>query len=146
MESVNEFYLWIKSSDSLNYYPDNVSNKFRVRLAARLDFKLTDWLVALREIHIPKIAEPGKEQDFYLVCSSICGQTLVGDRSLRLLRKIKVEKETYIAEFIHGNYIPVNRSEVESIDIRILSERGTYFNFVSGTDTHCLFHFKKKYL
>ena len=141
---MNDFYVWLKSTDSQNYYPKNVSDHFRVRLAARLNFKNANWVVALKEIHIPELAEPRPlDHQFYSVFTSICGQSIVGDRSLSLLRKVKAEKETYLSEFIHGYYIPVLKAELEDIDIHILNESGDYFTFLPGTHTHCLFHFKK---
>ena len=84
-----EKYIFLRSNDSkVNYFKDNNSYHFRVKLNQRLIFH-GYWVVSLTEINFGKLIGVDNIKDPYVdILCNLCDTSLVGDVQLPLLRHI----------------------------------------------------------
>ena len=128
-----QFYVHLSSADSKQYFSKNDTPRFTVKLPEILHLK-GQWEVALCTISIPKTKPKQKK----LVCSDLCGESIIGEKRLPLLRVLTGRIPT---SFEPLQYIPVRLQDIEHVTIYINSETGYSASFVSG-DCDCTLHFK----
>ena len=91
--------------------------------------------MALCTISIPKTKPKQKK---LLVCSDLCGESIISEKRLPLLRLLTGRIPT---SFEPLQYIPVRLQDIERVTIYINSETGDPASFVAG-DCDCTQHFK----
>ena len=116
----NEFYVTVNSADSLAYYPSNTGNNFRIHLRKQLNLP-GKWSVSLSEFQYIKTDKlSGKN---FWVMSNLCDESIVGDLSIPLLRRIPIKKAKNgvgINHTISNEYfIPIVHDNVDVIHIYI---------------------------
>ena len=77
-----QFYVHLSSADSKQYFSKNDTSRFTVKLPEILHLK-GQWEVVLCTISIPKTKPKQKK---LLVCSDLCGESIIGEKCLPLLR------------------------------------------------------------
>ena len=108
------FYVHLSSADSKQYFSKNDTSRFTMKLPEILHLK------------------------GLLVCSDLCGESIIGEKRLPLLRVLTGRIPT---SFEPLQYIPVRLQETERVTIYINSETGDPASFVAG-DCDCTLHLK----
>lgn len=141
-----EHYIYLTSTDSHHFYPDNKANCFYVKLGERLRLS-GSWKVALKEIYCPPVPPTTK---FINVLCPIIAPSIVGDLNCHLLRKIKTEyrskkeKNVVSKAFPKSYYIPItNVVDIETLYIKVTDQDFNLVNFDIAGETHMVLHFKK---
>lgn len=131
---MNDFYVYLSSDDSLNFYPENKPNKFSVHFTEQLNLP-GDWMCALTEISMPT----SLQGDIYIACNiTECMYTVRG--KYPILRRL-FNKSRY-TEFINRNYVKVVRSSLQSLSIYITDDKGVPISFKDGR-LKCTLHFTR---
>jgi len=127
-------YLYLSSDDSKQYFPNNKTDDFTVKLPE--NYKLPGcWEVALTEIHYPEVTPEGHVLS---VLSDICEESVSGGGKAPVLRKIYKVSEVWNQLY----YVPVRSKEIDSIRIFIKESQGRGVSFANGT-LHCALHIRK---
>ena len=132
MES--QFYVHLSSHDSKQYFPRNNTSRFTIKLPEILHL-IGQWEVALCTITLPKMKPQNKK---VLVCSDLCGESIIGEKRLPLLRVLVGKVPT---SFENLQYIPVRQQDIDRITIYIDSATGSQVSFEAG-ECECSLHFK----
>ena len=75
------------------------------------------------------------------VCSDVCGETIVGEKRLPLLRIIGAKKNSLSFNPVY--YMPVRVQEMDRILIEInTADTGEEMEFPTNGTTSCTLHFK----
>ena len=128
----SQFYVHLSSGDSKQYFPENETSRFIVKLPEILHLK-EHWEVALCSIMLPST----KERKL-LICSDVCSESIIGEKRLPLLRVLTREFPSSLEPL---QYIPVRPQDIERITIYINSSSGSPVSFV-GEACECTLHFK----
>ena len=132
-----DFYIHLQSGDSRAYFPGNKASRFTTKLPETLHLE-GRWKVALCEISYPKMRNPTK----MTVCGDMCGETIVGEKRLPLLRIIDAKKKNSLS-FNPVYYMPVRVQEMDRISIEInTADTGEEMEFPTSGVTSCTLHFK----
>lgn len=132
-----DFYITLRSNDSLDFYPENNSFYFRVELNAPIQFDHR-WKVGLCDVRV----DSAKEGDLY-ICSSVCEESQVGSGMLPLLRRMYCTNDDIEKDFLKVHYIPLRVKELKTLDIYIKDSQGHLASFISETSVLTL-HFKRQ--
>ena len=83
-----EFFIELRSFDSLNLYPKNIASCFRIQLIGRLKFN-GDWKLSLRDLVINcKDTDTEIEGRDIYIYTNIIEQSFVGTNYKSLLRRV----------------------------------------------------------
>ena len=128
----------LSSDDGLNFFPNNTSHDFRIKLNRSLQFD-GYWVVALTEINT--VNRTQKQELF--VYSDLCQDSFIGTSEQPLLRRIVYDKINQ-KNIIYDNpyYVPIKLREIQQIHIYIRDDKGQDASFLKGKVTITL-HFKK---
>ena len=133
---MNQFYLFVSSSDSLEYFPDNKPCDFNVKLPQTLELTGT-WTCSLRDIKCVTTSD----KDLY-VYSDFLQDSYVNNKKLPLLQYISGEQGKVVRNF-DGSICPrLARRDLSSIHVYI---RDSKMNSapLTGERTTCTLHFEK---
>lgn len=135
-------YLFLKSSDCLDLFPNNKAYDFHIHLKQSLQLEGI-WNVALLELEVDSWISKHKRNEIYVYCN-ICSDSLVSNRTAPILRRVyfPAKKLPYYSEFSLPLYIPVNLGNTQLIHIYITDEDGDEASFLNGKLSMTL-HFKK---
>jgi hypothetical protein len=128
----------LSSYDEKDFFPNNTSHNFFVKLNRALQFD-GYWVVALTEIGTSERAQ----KDEFVVYSDICQDSFVGSSEQPLLRRIfyeDVNDKNII--YVNPYYVPVNLKDIQQIYIYIKDENGNEASFLKKKVTVAL-HLKK---
>ena len=95
---MNNFHFYLCSSDSLENFPLNRGNSFRVRLSEAIDFSNGEWDIVLTSLTIvlneseSAAVLPGLVLDVYC---NIVGLSVVGGKKRQLLRRVNIGQPTF---------------------------------------------------
>ena len=131
---MNDFYIYLSSDDSLNFYPENNSSRFSVQFMEQLNLP-GEWMCALTEISMPA-SSPG---DIYIACD-ITDRMFTVNGKFPILRRL-FRKARY-TEFINRNYVKVVRNSLRSLSIYITDDKGIPISFKDGR-LKCTLHFTR---
>ena len=121
---MEEQYLFLSSQDSLDYFPNNKSNHFTIKLPGLLKLPGT-WKCALVEMTYFPQFEGQRPKQIYL-CSDIVHESYASDSMLPVLRKVSVPSgiSTKISvTFPQNYYFKVSREEIQYIQIYIKDQK-----------------------
>ena len=136
-------YVYIDSDQCLQYFPENQSASFRIRLPKQLKFP-GSWEVALVEIDLPRIKNSPDPQ-YLTVNSPICTENFVNTGLRPILRRIykrQLKQDKHIA-FYPLMYVPVNTERLEVLQIYITDDVLQTPSFQAGT-LYCTLHFRQR--
>ena len=131
---MKDFYITLKNSDSIRFFPNNNPSHFRVKLQERLKV-LGHWKVALCEIHTSKSV-----QEAVYVCSNLTSRYIANGSIVPALRHLPDLRKNYVFETPY--YISIDGVEYDTIEIYITDDS---FNPVSfdAEQVTCTLHFKQ---
>ena len=138
MES-KQFYVYISSADSTDYFPDNEPSKFTVKLPETLRLR-GKWQLALCEIQYPSIQKKKKKPEQLLILCDLCQDSIVGEKRLPVLRRMRYE-EPGNTSFGIFYYVSLKTQEADRITVYIKTEKGEEPSFESGK-LLCTLHFQ----
>ena len=108
-----DFYIHLQSGDSRAYFPGNKASRFTAKLPETLHLE-GHWKVALCGISYPKMRNITK----MTVCGDMCGETIVCEKRLPLLRIIDDKKKNSLS-FNPAYYMSVRVQEMDKTSIEI---------------------------
>lgn len=130
-----QFHLFLSSDDSKEYYPQNYSGHFTVKLPEYVEFE-GEWWVALCDISYP---EPLDTSDIN-VMTNICEDSVWRDTKQAILRRIRTQGNTQHHIFALPIYQKVRGKGFDSVTLYIRGENNQPISFIKGTLT-CTLHF-----
>ena len=137
MES-RQFYVYISSSESSQYFPDNQPSRFTIKLPETLRLH-GKWQIALSEIQYPSIQ---KKPEQLLILCDLCQYSIVGDTRLPILRRIKYkDRGSRFHSFGLLYYVALKTQEVDRVSIYVKTDTGEEPSFTGGK-LRCVLHFK----
>ncbi|KAJ8309642.1 hypothetical protein KUTeg_012799 [Tegillarca granosa] len=124
--------LVLRSGDCKDIYPENKAHDFKVNIAKPLHLT-GNWHVSLLELTYQGVAKP-PESDVY-VCSNLCGDTLVGDTELPLLRRLLIGKKTENIIFNRPYGVPLKTGTFHDVRVYIRTSKNELASFLTGKVT-----------
>jgi hypothetical protein len=144
-ENFSFFYISAKSYDSVDFFPHNTWDNFRVKLSPPLMLS-GEWEVALIETILTDTSKVNKTL-LNIHCSRIEGVIATG-RNSNLLRTLFISsRKLQIHEFNVPVYVKADTGYIENIGIQIKRDDGLDIEPFAGEEqpnTICLLHFRKK--
>lgn len=113
------YYMIVQSDQNLEYYPENNSHIFKVKL--RQTLKLAGiWQIALTEVTLREVSQKEETLSIY---SNICGDSCINGVNAPLLRRVVVPDNTNTS-FSSYYYIPVIKSEISELEFKLENDQG----------------------
>ena len=142
---MDEHYLFLSSQDSLDYFPDNKSNHFNIKLPGTL--KLPGiWKCAVVEMTYYPQFEGERPKQIYLCCD-VVQESYACDSTLPILRRLSVptgiSTKTTVT-FPQNYYFQVSREELQYIQIYVKNQKLQDPTFVVQPLT-CTLHLVRLY-
>ena len=138
-----ERYVYITSSESDSYFPDNQVCKFKAHLESPILLK-GFWKVGLVEFHATQSKTKSKAANEILyVFTNICKESIVNGYEQPLLRRLEKNVRdgwSYIMNPVI--YVSVKSSELIEFEVIIKSGDGSIPSFVQSP-LHLTLHFKQ---
>ena len=119
---MNDIRIVLRSTDCENYFKDNKTYNFRVKLNKPL---ILDgiWKIALTDFAFSSTKNFPRQEELYF-CSNICKDSYVGCSVIPLLRNVFVYNKLDSAKtFDNPYYIPVKLGYVNEIQIYIIDHK-----------------------
>ena len=127
--------IFASSTDSLEYYPDNANDDFRLRLSEPLQLQ-GEWVVSLVEIYLPRL-EHRLQVNLIDVCSPLCRDVTMGEGKEPVLRRVDAwQEDDAMLRFERALYVPVAHRTVSDIHIYLRDVNGGRVAFLK-TPTYC---------
>ena len=148
---MKDFYLFINSLDSFDYFDANKAGHFYVKLNQPICLQERGWHVGLCEINgISWDVEP---YDTVYVLTNLSNGLLLATNSEGLLRAISIQNDrsTY-NEYAHVLYTPIQTHFIDVIEIQLkvnnfdrelISKTGGSSKNMFKPSTWCVLHFKQ---
>lgn len=126
-------YLYISSDQGQEYFPENNSSSFKVKLPKTLYFpKNQSWFISLMDIQVPKLKDP--TVPYVLITSSVCDTSIVEQGFKPVLHKIypsQISKgKPIIPSSEHS--VPLTVDHLSVLDVNIISPTGDIVAFRPG--------------
>ena len=133
---MNQFYLFVSSSDSSEYFPDNIACDFKVKLPQMLQLPGT-WTCSLRDLKCVTTLD----KDLY-VFSDIIEDSYVNDKKLPILQYV-YGKRGKVARNFDGSICPrLARRDLSTIHVYIRDSKMNKAPLTAQCTT-CTLHFEK---
>ena len=127
--------IFTSSRDSLEYFPDNTNDDFRLHLSEPLQLE-GEWVVSLVEIYLPRL-ESRLPVNLIDVCSPLCRDVTTGESKEPVLRRVDAwQEDDAMVRFERALYVPVAHRTVSDIRIYLRDVDGKRAPFVN-TPTYC---------
>jgi hypothetical protein len=120
MENSSSFYLFLSHKDSTEYFPNNASNDFRIKLKTPLILD-EHWYIALCEARLP-IKSDDSSRSLTIFCD-ICKASIIHDRALPVLRQIGRREARQTAAVHNKQYFPITQRYIDTLHIYIRNEK-----------------------
>jgi len=118
----------LSSSDGSDFFPNNKSHDFRVKLGRSLQFE-GYWVVALTEINT---SDRGQTKELF-VYSDICQDSFSGSSERPLLRRVFYEdKDQNNIVYDNPYYVPIKQPDIQQIRVYIKDSNGQHASFFKG--------------
>ena len=139
---MNDLRIVLRSTDCVDYYKDNKTYNFRVKLNKPLNLD-GSWKIASTDFAFSSTKYFPRQESLYFF-SNICQDSLVGCSSITLLRSVFLYNKTDSAKtFANPYYIPVKIGYVNEIHIYITDHKNNLTSLLDGTSTVTL-HLKQQ--
>jgi hypothetical protein len=138
--TMEQHYLFLASSDSKEFYPENIPSQFIVQLPHILQLQ-GDWFCALRSFDYR--GDTVLPPELY-ICSDICEDSIVRNTQTSVLQYINTPEKTksLSLQFKDPYYLKITQTQLNRIKFCLLSSTLTQTNISTGT-VHCILHLKK---
>lgn len=134
-------YLYISSEQSDDYFTDNTSTRFRVRLPKKLNLTPRgQWSIALLDVDMPKCLENYKTT-YITINTNICEPSLVNTVLRSTLNRVyfnDVSKGRPVY-FDNPRYVKITTDFLDVIDIYLTDSEGNIPSFKQGP-VSCTLH------
>ena len=146
----SDFYVELRSFDSLNVYPSNIISNFRIQLAKEMKFR-GQWQVSIIDfvLNMNTYDSDMQGKDIY-VFTDVIDYSLVGSNFRPILRRLNTglaihsdSRTTYINQ-AGGCYKNITVRHCMSIEITLENAYGKPLNLVTGSDVSLTLHFRHK--
>ena len=136
-----ERYIYVKSGESDDYFPDNRLHHFKVYL--KLPLYLDGlWKVALVQFHATEKSKSKASAGLYIY-SDLCGESIVKGEERPLLRRLEKNKESeWDYNIDNPFYVPVRKKELRGFEIYIKQEDDADASELSQP-VHLMLHLKR---
>ena len=118
-----DMYIRVTSKDSVDYYPENTAELFRVKLSSRLDLQ-GSWKIGVCDMGIGNVDVSASKKNgastFNISCD-ICTGFIVNGVQTRVLRTIPIQtnyQKTYPIVF----YLPIETGSLDTIEFRVVND------------------------
>jgi len=132
---MNDKYITLRSTDSVEYYPANKAWSFKVHLNEPLHLE-QKWRVALTEITFENWQSAKKSDchDIYIYTDMCEARHLVGETKEPLLRRLclRGNKKKKTFEFTNQYYFPIRIQDTDTVHVYIKDMRGNDPSFITG--------------
>jgi len=137
-------YIYLDSRESTEYFPDNCTDSFVVRLTKNTQLlPYGQWLVTIADIDLPPLQLNYKPK-FLALYSDICAPSIYGGGLKQVLHRIYY-RELRLARPIVFNpprYKKVSTESLNSIHLYLLDDEGNRPSFEKGP-LLCTLHIKQ---
>ena len=134
-------YLYISSEQSDNYFTDNTSTRFRVRLPKRLNLDPRGgWHMAVLDLDLPRLQE-GYKTAYLTINSRVCEPSFVNTALTPTLNRVyfnDVHRGCPVT-FDSPRYVKVTTDVLDVLDIYLTDSKGATPSFKTGT-VSCTLH------
>ena len=132
-------YIFVKSTDCLDVFPQNVSNCFKVRLPDRLRSSVVNKC-CLTGLVLPPFRDPGVEEVYIL--TNFVKDSIVGSGHLPIVcRYINSSRLNKVNVGLGINYLAMKNIDTDVIEVKVLNSKSMQLvNFQYGI-LYCTFHF-----
>ena len=120
----NKEYVFLRSDDSLNIYPNNQPHHFTTHLNSPL------LLSEGCKVGLVEFYSPQKRSGELCIQSSICCESSSGASAMSLLRIIYPEAKKFM-QFNPIYYIPLRYNEIKDVEIYITDRDGKACSFLN---------------
>lgn len=141
---MNNFYITLLSSDSLNYFPSNTLSAFTNQF--NKPYVLSqDWQVGICNMFHNSFENTEKNELLYIY-TDIIQPNQVGFSQIRCLRIINsIHGGDNAIEFKRIHYMPIEKNQFENISILLTNGKGDKIPFNDSTEPSMIkLHFIKK--
>lgn len=144
---MKEFYVRVKSTDSIKKYPQNTSAEFEVGLPMDLHLHGYGWMCGITEIAHPVSTKQPLDSQIAVI-SSFVAQSIINDEMMSVMRRFPntrpyddgvIEKEVDHA-FSAVEYIRVVNDHLSHLKFRLVTDTLDTVKFEEGT-TYITLHF-----
>lgn len=127
-------YIYISSEQSDNYFQDNTSVAFRIKLPRRLRLSPRgQWSIAVLDIDLPRLSDDYKSNYLFIHCNS-CEPSVYNSSLSPILNRL------YFYQFSKGKpvtfdtprYVPLTIDSMDTIDIYLTDSDGNSPSFKPG--------------
>ena len=140
----DHIFVHLSSFDSIDIYPENVPQNFKVQLPERIRLD-GSWTISLAEIEYPgKFLD--KKPTFLYFEVDLCETSVVGGQKRSVLRRLHVDTHTNRKNEVTFNPlydIPIRIQEFESIHVHIREPSWCMASFAGGF-VSCTVQLKKQ--
>ena len=146
---LNDFYMVVSNSDTLDYFPNNIPSDFKVKPYTTLLLNKGTWEVALCELALNGVKGENRDKYLYILECDLCRESPVGGIQTQMLRTFSLAKKKYKFTETYGDrfYIPVNPGIYEKLRVYIRQQDRNSLTVVPGElieTTRCTLHFRKR--
>ncbi len=142
-ESEDDHIIFICSDQSITYYPENKPFHFKVNLTDSIYLEGEKWEMAMMDFYTPALMNKKGQRELYIFCD-LCMGVNVFHHQFSLLRRIfPTTSNNWNNIFSNPLYLPVKKSDIQDIEINILSESGEEASFLNQRLSFTL-HIRKK--
>ena len=137
----SNYYVYLSSQCSNQYFPDNTPAQFTSLLPKQLMFT-GSWEVALLQFQYPSSTKKSAQVNIH---TDIISDVLYEDNMLPVLRRLSITSKGKLVSVNVPFYIPVKKDHVDSISLHILNDKGQLHSF-ANQPVRCTLHFRKCHL
>ena len=132
-------YMFLKSSDCMDVFPQNGANSFKVRLPDRLRSSVVNKC-CLTDLVMPPFRETGVEEVYIL--TNFVKESFVGGGHLPIVcRHINSSRLNKVNLGLSMNYLVLKNIDTDVIEVKVLNSKNMQLvNFQYGI-LYCTFHF-----
>ena len=131
-----DLIVYASSRDSLNYFPDNSSNNFRIQLPEEIDTNQLTSCVLVEFQH------PKTRAEQLIVYLDVCSHSIISGKKAAVLRKISNKLPNSFI-FPEKLLIPTKPGRYNSLHFYIVDEYNNLVSFESGS-VLCTLQFKNE--
>lgn len=140
-------YVYVKSDESNNYFPENEVYRFKVHLKVPLSFS-GFWKVGLMELQVKKTSKSrprgkSKSDNAIYIFTNFCKDSILKGVETPILRRLEMNtRDGWSYSFDTPIYVPMKRTELLEFEVYIKAEDGSFASFLESP-LYLTLHFKQ---
>ena len=133
-------FIFVKSSDCLDVFPQNNPSSFKVKIPERLKY-IYYKKCCLIDLVMPMFIESNLEEEVYVVTNFVCDSIVGGGKLPVVGRYIQSTRLNKINIGLGTHYMNMKNIDTDVLEIKIINGKSLKLvNFESGV-LYCTFHF-----